>query len=80
MNININVPLKLFERLITAIEQLAQDYRTVHANTLYAQEYLDKPVDKSVGRTYYQSDDEIYKEEQEEKRRRLLEYGETGTT
>lgn len=80
MTINLNIPIKLFERLITAIEQLAQDYRTVNAGKLYLEESLNKPVDKNVGHSYYQDDKAIYEAEQEEKRRRLLEYGETGTT
>lgn len=76
MNINLNISPAVLERLVVAIEQLAQDYRTVNAGKLHLEESLNKPVDKSVGRTYYQDDSEIYKQEQEEKRRRLQEYGE----
>lgn len=76
MTINFNFSLKLALRAIRALEQLARDYRTVHQQELELAETMNKPVDKSVGRTYYQDDREIWKAEQKAKAQRLLEYGE----
>lgn len=78
MTINLNFSLKLALRAIRALEQLARDYRTVHQQELELAETMNKPVDKSVGRTYYQSDRAIWEDEQKAKAERLLEYGEEG--
>lgn len=71
MNINFNISPSLVRRLVKALESLAADYRTVHAQQLDAAKHLDK----KAGRTYYQSDEEIYKEELKEKQRQAYEYG-----
>lgn len=72
MNINLNISPKILVRLTRAIESLAADYKTVHAQQLDAAKHLDK----KAGRTYYQSDEEIYKQEQKEKLQAMMDYGE----
>lgn len=72
MNINFNISPSLVRRLVKALESLATDYKTVHAQQLDAAKHLDK----KAGRTYYQSDEEIYKQEQKEKLQSMIDFGE----
>ena len=74
MTINFNISPALFKRLVEAIESLATNYEKVHSLTLAAIDSV-KSVDKSVGRTYYQSDAAIFEDELKEKQRKAIEYG-----
>lgn len=76
MTINLNFSLKLALRAIRALEQLAHDYHTVHQLELSVADSINKPVDKTVGRTYYQDDRVVWEAEQKAKAQRAIEYGE----
>lgn len=78
MTINFNFSLRLALRAIRALEQLARDYHTVHAQELELADTINKPVDKNVGHVYYQDDRKVWEEEQKAKLKRLEEYGEEG--
>jgi len=60
LTVNLNFPVRLVIRLLRAVEKLASDYATVHAETLQAARTLPS---KEKGEMWYQSDRELYEEE-----------------
>lgn len=75
MIFNLNFDPKVLHRIATALESFAADYHVVNASALEAAE-LSKAVDDRVGKSYYQSDAEVFKAEQEAKLKERLARGE----
>ena len=72
MQINLNVPVRLLLRLLRTLENIRDDYRTVHHRDLN----LNPPVvDPDDGKVFYQSDQKLYEDELRERVRRAVESG-----
>ncbi len=73
MNITINVPVRVFVRVLRALEKIAANYETVHAKEIAAAHWNHNAV--KAGTTFYQDDRAIYEAELEAKVREAAETG-----
>jgi len=75
MQININVPVRLFLRIVRALETVAKDYGTVHRTELIAARAKEE-ARPNKGAFFVQSDAKLYEAELKDKIKRGVATGE----